>query len=109
MTIKSASTRPRRPGNPGLRGKLLKKSVEAYILSLETIKSLSSAYRVETFAYLICNAWALLLKAKILDDARKTKAIYYPKQQDERPRTLSLRDSPRRVIPEEKDSTRRNV
>jgi len=35
-----------RRGNPGLCGKLLDKSVEAYILALETINRLSIQYRV---------------------------------------------------------------
>lgn len=99
----------RRPGNPGLKGKLLNKSVEAYILALETINRLSVTYRVETFAYLICNAWELLLKAKILDDTRQKRAIYYSRQRGERPRTLALRDCLKRVFPNERDSTRRNV
>lgn len=52
-----------RRGNPGLRGRLLNSSIDAYILSLDTINRLSVRYRVENFAYLICNAWELLLKA----------------------------------------------
>jgi hypothetical protein len=60
----------RRRGNPGLKGRLLDKSVEAYILSLETINQLSVKYRIENFSYLICNAWELLLKAKILDESK---------------------------------------
>lgn len=66
----------RRRGNPGLKGRLLDKSIEAYILSLETINRLSVKYRIENFAYLICNAWELLLKAKILDDSKDRKSIF---------------------------------
>lgn len=99
----------RRPGNPGLKGKLLNKSIEAYVLALETINRLSITYRVETFAYLICNAWELLLKAKILDDTRQKQAIYYPRQRGERPRTLALRDCLKSIFPNERDSVRRNV
>ena len=51
-----------RRGNPGLRGRLREKSVEAYILALETINCLSRKYRVETFTYLLCNAWKRMLK-----------------------------------------------
>jgi len=60
-------------GNPGLKGRLLDKSIEAYILSLEIIHQLSVKYRVETFVYLICNAWELLLKAKIIEDTRSRR------------------------------------
>jgi len=98
-----------RRGNPGLKGQLLDKSIEAYILSLETINRLSVKYRIETFAYLICNAWELLLKAKIIDDAKNRKAIFYPKKRGDPLRSLSLRDCLRKVIPDENDPTRRNL
>jgi hypothetical protein len=69
------------PGNPGLKGRLVDKSVEGYILALETINRLSIQYRVETFCYLICNAWELLLKAKILEDTDNNRnAIYRGKK-----------------------------
>lgn len=96
-------------GNPGLKGRLLDKSVEAYVLALETINRLSIRYRVETFAYLICNAWELLLKAKILKDAGTKKAIYYKKRKGEPRRSLSLRDCIKRTFLNEKDPTRRNI
>jgi hypothetical protein len=96
-------------GNPGLKGRLLDKSIEAYILSLETINRLSVKYRIENFAYLICNAWELMLKAKILDDANDRKAIHYPREKGKRPRTLALRDCLKKVFLDEKDPLRRNM
>ena len=101
-----------RRGNPGLKGRLVDKSVEAYILALETINWISIQYRIETFCYLICNAWELLLKAKIIEDTRKTNSIYYKyyKTQRENPkRSLSLQDCLERIMPSEKDAIRRNV
>lgn len=97
------------PGRRGLKHKLLEKSIDAYVLSLETINRLSVTYRVEAFLYLICNAWELLLKAKILHDGGKRSQIYYRKRRGEPRRSLSLRDALRRVIPDDRDSTRRNV
>ena len=64
-------------GNPGLKGHLVENSIEAYILALETINRLSIKYRVETFSYLICNAWELLLKAKMLEDAGNDRNTIY--------------------------------
>ena len=96
-------------GNPGLKGRLVNKSVEAYILALETINRLSIQYRVETFCYLICNAWELLLKAKILEDERKQSAIYYKKQRGKPKRSLSLRDCLNRIMPNQKAPERRNI
>lgn len=58
-----------------LREELLDKSLEAYILSLETINRLSIKYRVESFTFLICNAWELLLKARILQSTNNEASI----------------------------------
>lgn len=99
----------RKPGNPGLKGKLLDKSIEAYILSLEIINQLSVKYRIETFSYLICNAWELLLKAKLLEDNKDRRVIYYPKRRNQLRRSLSLSDCLKKVFTNEKEPTRRNL
>lgn len=96
-------------GNPGLKGRLLEKSIEAYIMSLETINRLSVKYRIETFAYLICNAWELLLKSKIINDTKNRQAIFYPKRRGEPLRSLALRDCIKQIFPNENDPTRRNL
>ena len=98
-----------RRGNPGLQGRLLEKSIEAYILSLETINRLSIKYRVETFAYLICNAWELLIKAKIITDTKDRNSIFYDRKKDEPLRSIALRDCIKKVFPSEMDPTRRNL
>ncbi|MFC2059608.1 DUF3644 domain-containing protein [Chloroflexota bacterium] len=41
-------------------------SIEAFILALETINRPSIRYRMEAFCILYCNAWELLIKAKLL-------------------------------------------
>ena len=89
----------------------MEKSVEGYILALETINRLSIKYRVETFCYLICNAWELLLKAKILIDAGNDRNAIYrgKKKRGERRESLSLRESLDRVIPNKSDPERRNL
>lgn len=96
-------------GNPGLKGRLLDNSTDAYVLALETINRLSIKYRVETFAYLICNAWELMLKAKIIQDTGNKNAVYYKKKRGEPRRSLSLRDCLKRVFPDDFDPTRRNI
>ena len=98
-----------RRGNPGTKGRLLAKSVEAYLLALETINRLTITYRVETFCALACNAWELLLKAKLLEDTKDRTSIYYPRKPGERPRSISLRECLNRVFLDENDHTRRNV
>lgn len=93
----------------GLSRQLLEKSIEAYVLSLETINRLSVKYRVENFLYLICNAWELLLKAKLLHDTGKRKTIYYPKNRGERARTIALRDCLYKLFTANADPVRLNV
>jgi hypothetical protein len=95
-------------GNPGLKGRLLEKSIDAYVLSLETINRLSVKYRIETFAYLICNAWELLLKAKIIHHNNK-QAIFYPQKRGEELRSITLRDCIKRVFLNENDPARCNL
>lgn len=89
--------------NFDIKDRLIDKSFEAYILALETINRITIQYRLETFCYLICNAWELLLKAKILD----SKGEIYKK--GETRRTLSLRDCLKRVMSNEKSPIRRNI
>src|ERR1700694_2681067 len=96
-------------GNPGLQGRLLEKSIEAFILSLETINRLSIKYRVETFAYLICNAWELLLKAKLLQNTKSKDELFYKLEKNKPRRSLTLRDCLKKIFPNELDPTRRNV
>ena len=57
--------------------KLFDKSVEAFLLAVETYNKPTIKYRVEAFAIFICNAWELLLKAHLLQ-TNGPGAIYYP-------------------------------
>ncbi len=92
-----------------LKERLVDKSVEAYILALETINRLTIQYRLETFCFLFCNAWELLLKAKLLVDNDDPKAIYYKREADRPKRSLSLRDCLNRILSNKKNPTRRNI
>ena len=96
-------------GNPGLSGHLLDKSVDAYVLALETINRLSIKYRVESFCFLICNAWELLLKAKLTADAHSKKAIFQKKEHKGERKSISLRDCLGKLFPDQSNSIRVNV
>lgn len=98
-----------RKGRSGLKGQLVEKSVDAYVLALETINRLSIKYRVESFTHLICNAWELLLKARVMDVQNSRDAIYYKTKRGEPKRTISLRDALMKAIPNEKEPLRRNL
>ena len=92
-----------------LKKSLIEKSIEAYVLALETINRLTVRYRIETFCYLVCNAWELLLKAKIVDCGNNPDSIFYRKTSDENKRSLSLRDCLKQVFSNERDPIRRNI
>ena len=92
-----------------LKERLLDKSIEAYVLALETINRLTIQYRCEAFCYLFCNAWELLLKSKILADASIDDAIFYKQKQGQPKRSLSLRGCLKRVFQNPNDPTRKNI
>ena len=85
--------------------KLFDKSVEAFLLAVETYNKPTIKYRVEAFAIFICNAWELLLKAHLLQ-TNGPGAIYYP---DNPSRSYSLELCIRKVLTNEKDPLRLNL
>lgn len=64
--------------------RLVDKSVESFIMGLEIYNKPTIKYRIEGFSFFICNAWELMLKAKLLNDGQ---SIYFKDSPD---RTLSL-------------------
>ena len=66
--------------------RLLDKSSEAFVLAIELYNRPSIKYRVEGFSFFICNAWELMLKAKLIAD-RGISAVYY---RDNTDRTITL-------------------
>lgn len=73
--------------NKELSKKLVDKSIEAFILGLEIYNKPTIKYRIEGFSFLICNAWELMLKAKLL---KEDKSIYYT---DNPERTISINET----------------
>ncbi len=71
-----------------LTDRLVDKSFEAFILGLEIYNKPTLKYRIEGFAFFVCNAWELMLKAKLITDTGMA-SIYY---KDSPSRTLSLND-----------------
>jgi len=85
---------------------LKENSIEAFILALETINKLTVTYRLETFCFLFCNAWELLMKAKLLNEGNK---IFYRKKWRQPRRSLSLDDCLNRVFTSDNDPTKLNI
>lgn len=59
---------PRRKNARSYERQLLRKSTDSYVMALETINRISIRYRVEAFLILLCNAWELLLKARMVSE-----------------------------------------
>ena len=59
-----------------IKAQLIDKSKEAFSLAIELYNKPTITYRVEGFAFFICNAWELMLKAYMI---RKfgNDSIYY--------------------------------
>lgn len=89
--------------NKELINVLLNKSEEAFLMAIEIYNKPTIMYRLEGFAFFICNAWELLLKSKMLKD---NESIYYS---DKPNRTISLTNCISHVFTNDKDPVRKNL
>lgn len=71
---------------------LIQKSIEAFIVGIELYNKPTIKYRIEGFTFFICNAWELMLKARLVEEG---VSIYYKDQPN---RTLSLNDVIKKYI-----------
>lgn len=83
--------------------RLIEKSIEAFILGIETYNKPTIKYRVEGFSFFIVNAWELMLKAVIL---KRGGTIYYKNHED---RTISIDVAIRMVYPDKHTRIRLNL
>lgn len=81
----------------------LNKSEEAFLMAIEIYNKPTIKYRLEGFAFFICNAWELLLKAKMLKNGEN---IYYS---DKPNRTISLSTCVSHIFTNDKDPVRKNL
>ena len=84
---------------------LIGKSKEAFTLAIEIYNKPTIKYRVEGFAFFICNAWELMLKAYLIH-LHGQSYIYYKDKPD---RTLSLTECIKKVFTNNKDPLRLNL
>jgi hypothetical protein len=89
-----------------LERNLIEGSVEAFLLALEIVNKITVEYRLECFTFLFCNAWELLLKARLF---RNGQNIFYRKQKGQLRRSLSLSDCIGRVFTNVNDPIRLNI
>lgn len=88
-----------------LINKMLEKSQEAFLLAIEIYNKPTIKYRLEGFAFFICNAWELLLKSYIIKN-NDMDSIYYKNKPE---RTIALTDCIKKIFTNEKDPTRKNL
>ena len=89
--------------NDELIKNMLDKSEEAFLMAIEIYNKPTTKYRLEGFAFFICNACELLLKAKMLNEG---KSIYYS---DKPNRTISLSNCVSSIFTNDKDPIRKNL
>lgn len=82
---------------------MLEKSEEAFLIAIEIYNKPTINYRIEGFSFFICNAWELLLKARLVQEG---KSIYYS---DKPNRTISLSRCVSIVFTNDKDPIRKNL
>lgn len=49
-----------------ITNKLLDKAKEAFVMAIEIYNKPTIRYRIEGFSFFICNAWELMLKARMI-------------------------------------------
>lgn len=85
--------------------RLILKSKEAFIVGLELYNRPTIRYRVEGCAFMLCNAWELMLKAYFIKEYGEDY-IYY---KDNPNRTLSLEDCAKRIYTNIHSPLRQNL
>lgn len=85
--------------------KLIDKSKEAFMMAIEVYNKPSIKYRVEGFSFFICNAWELMLKARMIN-TMGNESIYY---KDNPNRTLALENCVKKIFTNDKDPLRKNL
>lgn len=85
--------------------RLVNKSKEAFIVGLELYNRPTIRYRVEGCAFMLCNAWELMLKAHFIEKYGED-FIYY---KDNPNRTLSLEDCVKKIYTNEYSPIRQNL
>lgn len=91
--------------NTVLVQRLLGKSQEAFLMAIEIYNKPSIRYRVEGFSFFICNAWELMLKARIIN-TQGPDAIYY---KDNPARTKTLENCVKMVFTNEHSPIYKNL
>lgn len=91
--------------NKEMINSILEKSQEAFLMAIEIYNKPTIKYRLEGFAFFICNAWELMLKAYLIK-IKGIESIYY---KDKPSRTISLSECIKMIFTNDKDPIRKNL
>lgn len=91
--------------NKELINRLLEKSKEAFMMAIEIYNKPSIKYRVEGFSFFICNAWELMLKARLVKTTGSA-SIYY---KDNPNRTITLENCIKLIFTNEHSPIHKNL
>lgn len=93
-----------------LTKKLIKKSNDAFLISLEVFNKPTFSYRTESFSFLFTNAWELLLKAYIYQENKGKKlSIFRRKRRNVKRESISLDECLNRVFLDSLNPVRKNI
>lgn len=93
-----------------LSNNLIQKSTDAFLLSLELYNKPTIRYRAESFSMLFSNAWELLLKAYLFEQAKgKRLSIFRRKRRKQKRESISLDECLNRVFNNNNDPVKKNV
>lgn len=87
-----------------LINRFIEKSKEAFLLAIEIMNKPTVTYRIETYSFLICNAWELLLKASIISKGSFKDILY----KDDESKTISL-EKCLKIMMKENNPVRKNL
>lgn len=80
------------------------KCIHSFLLAIEVYNKPTIPYRLEGCLFFLCNAWELLLKAYLISKLGN-ESIYYKG----RKQTLSLKDTAKLIMTNDKDPIRKNL
>ena len=90
--------------NLSVNERLIEKSQEAFLLAIELYNRPTIRYHAEGCCFFLCNAWELMLKARISKTLGE-EAVFYPNSN----RSLSLTDCIKKVFTNIEDPLRCNL
>ena len=93
-----------------LSKRIIQKSQDSFLLSLELYNKPTISYRAESFSLLFSNAWELMIKAYIFEQNNgKRLSIFRKKKRNQKRESISLDECLNKIFLNHNDPVRRNV